>query len=152
MKIVIGFTGTQKGCTPEQYAMLQEQMISASRVGGSNVEVHHGDCIGADLQAHILAFQMDHIIVIHPPDDPSKRAFANSGIYRSPSCIVLPPKPYLERNQDIVDACDVLLACPDQMHERQRSGTWATVRRAWRAKKAVVLIYPNGFVEREVAA
>lgn len=146
--IVLGFTGSQHGCTPEQHEMLKEQMISASRVGGGDTTLHHGDCIGADLQAHALAFHMGYKIVIHPPEDESKRAFADSGIYHTPSTLLLPAKPYLERNHDIVDACDVLLSCPHQMSERQRSGTWATIRYAWRKNKPVVLIYPNGFVER----
>lgn len=149
MKIVIGFTGTQHGMTPEQHQMLQEQMIAASSAVG-DTEFHHGDCIGADLQAHALAYYMGYKVVIHPPEDESKRAFANNGIYQMHSAEVLSPKPYLDRNHDIVDACDVLIACPNQMAERQRSGTWATVRYAWRQKKAVILIYPNGFVEREV--
>src|SRR5437868_2223552 len=103
--------------TPEQHTMLQEQMISASRVGSGNTEFHHGDCIGADLQAHALAFHLGYKIVIHPGDIHEKRAYANNGIYHSNSAIVLGEKDNLARNQDIVDACDVLLATPDQMHE-----------------------------------
>lgn len=148
MSIVLGFTGTQKGMTPEQFEHLSEQMVSASRVGAGNTEFHHGDCRGADAEAHALAFHFGYKIVIHPPVVPDKRAFCNNGGFYTPSTTVLEEKDYMERNQDIVDVCDVLLATPDQMHSRLRSGTWATVRRAYDAKKPVVLIYPNGFVER----
>lgn len=151
--IVLGFTGTQKGMTKEQHDMLQEQMISASRVGAGETEFHHGDCIGADLQAHALAFHFGYRIVIHPGDNPEKRAYANNGIYRSESAIVMEEKAMMERNQDIVDAADVLLATPRDMTHRpstavRGSGTWATIWRAYKSNKPVVLIYPNGFVER----
>ena len=43
----IGFTGTQKGMTHHQLIKLLDELCSYS-----NIELHHGDCIGADAQAH----------------------------------------------------------------------------------------------------
>ena len=51
------------------------------------------------------------------------------------------PKPYLDRNRDIVDACEVLLATPDGP-ERLRSGTWSTVRYARKIGKPVEVRLP----------
>lgn len=58
--------------------------------------------------------------------------------------VVHEPRPPLERNRDVVDASDVLLACPGGMAEEQRSGTWATIRYARKAGKPVVIVWPDG--------
>lgn len=39
---------------------------------------------------------------------------------------------YLKRDDAMVRAADVLLAFPNSMREELRSGTWATIRRAWK--------------------
>jgi hypothetical protein len=49
----------------------------------------------------------------------------------------------LERNRDIVDATVALLAGPDGNRERQRSGTWATVRYARGIGNRPVAILPR---------
>lgn len=48
---------------------------------------------------------------------------------------------YMVRNDALVAACDVLLAFPKTSEEEQRSGTWATIRRARKAEKPVWM-YP----------
>lgn len=143
--MVLGFTGTQRGMTEDQFIALQEEVVKATRVGGY-ITLHHGDCIGADAQMHCIAHAMEFSIVVHPPLNPAKRAYADSGIYRGVT-VRLPPKEYLERNHDIVDACDVLLAAPSGP-EATRSGTWATIRYARRTGTPVVIIYPDGGVEK----
>lgn len=105
-------------------------------------EVHHGDCIGADAQCHEMALR---VAVIHPPSDPKKRAFCTPctpGQMRE-------PKPYLERNRDIVDESELLIACPRQQREVIRSGTWATVRYARSQGKRVWTLYPDGTTQNE---
>lgn len=85
-------------------------------------EVHHGDCIGVDQIFQIYANIGGVKTIAHPPSIDRFRAFTKSDV-------ILPPKPYLERNKDIVNACDFLIAAPDGP-ERVRSGTWSTVRYA----------------------
>ena len=87
-------------------------------------ELHHGDCIGWDDQCAIVARREGVKVVAHPPDDDRLRSF-------SASHIILPPKPYQDRNKDIVNAVDFLIAAPDGP-EKLRSGTWSTVRYAKR--------------------
>ena len=53
-------------------------------------------------------------------------------------------KPYLDRNKDIVDETNILMACPNKAEEVQRSGTWSTVRYARKVGKAVLIVYPSG--------
>jgi hypothetical protein len=94
----------------------------------------HGDCVGADAQAHAMAKADGFRVVIHPPSDDSKRAFCQGDA-------VLAPPPYLVRNRRIVDASGVLVATP-QGDEELRSGTWSTVRYARKIRRAIKIIAP----------
>ena len=53
-------------------------------------------------------------------------------------------KDYLDRNHDIVDETELLIACPKEPEEITRSGTWATIRYARKKKKKLRIILPNG--------
>jgi hypothetical protein len=115
----IGITGTRHGMSGVQRATLY-CLLKSVRM---STELHHGDCLGVDAEAHELANDFGLRTVIHPPADEKLRAWCHGDI-------VLPRKPYLERNRDIVDACDVLLAFPFEEKEQDRGGTWYTVRYA----------------------
>lgn len=128
----IGFTGTQIGMTDEQKKRLKillKQMKATS--------LSHGDCIGADEQAHKIAKSLGLEIYIHPPIDSSKRAFCKD------YDVIYPPKDYLKRNKDIVNESDRIIAMP-KGKEELRSGTWATVRYAKKQCKSIIVIYPSG--------
>lgn len=127
---VVGFSGTQNGTTREQEVWLAQRLLALAAT-----ELHHGDCVGADATAHRLGRFLGLRVVIHPPLDESRRAFCPDADE------VLPRKPYLDRNRDIVDACEVLLATPDGP-ERLRSGTWSTVRYGRRVGKSVEVRLP----------
>lgn len=47
-------------------------------------------------------------------------------------------------NRDIVAETDELIATPKGFQEERRSGTWATVRYALKARKPVTVIWPDG--------
>ena len=134
----IGFTGTQVGMTRDQkdsFRLLIARLLPT--------DFHHGDCIGADAEAHELVLEtipQKVFIHIHPPDIKTKRAFKTADD-------IWPEKPYLERNHEIVDATRMLIATPKGMTEEQRSGTWATIRYAWKVGgKKVFIIYPDGVI------
>lgn len=133
----IGFTGTQEGMT-----LAQKTRFSAVIRGLRPTEFHHGDCVGADAEAHDLAVGVAKKIVIHPPDSDAKRAFCPSKTVRS-------PRPYLERNQDIVNETHMLIAAPKANSEQLRSGTWATVRYARKIGRRVIIIWPNGDLKED---
>lgn len=101
------------------------------------VEFHHGDCVGADAEAHDFVRELAPkcTIVGHPPNIDRYRAFKQ--------CDVLwPCKPYLVRDRDIVVCADRLIATPKGSHEILRSGTWTTIRYARKAKKEPIVIKP----------
>jgi len=132
----IGFTGTQVGMTIHQRMVFMSLLVSKHPT-----EFHHGDCIGADAEAHDIAASINSItlanIFIHPPVIHFKRAWKKSAH-------IFPVLPYIQRNHNIVNQTDHLLAASKTMHETLRSGTWATVRYAQRQRKPVTIIFPDG--------
>lgn len=144
----MGFTGTRQGMTPAQKKVFE-------RLVWTNPETfHHGDCVGADSDAHdivVACLETPPLnvlsrtrIVIHPPiteTEAHQKLRANKADQYTIE--VLPAKPHLERNRDIVDACDVLVATP-KTRTKHRSGTWSTITYAKRMGKLVCIIYPDG--------
>ena len=100
----IGFTGTQIGMCKDQRNQLYHYLKDLGAT-----EFHHGDCIGADKQAHDIALAIGVDIIIHPPENDKKRAFCEGYKRRAK------PLPYLDRNRRIVDTCDVHLVGADQV-------------------------------------
>jgi hypothetical protein len=130
--MIVGFTGTRKGMNSAQKKTFTEVLENIWVA-----EFHHGDCVGADEQADkIIKKLYGKTSVIHPPDSPKNRAYCSG--------IVLPTKPALERDRDIVDVSGMLIATPLKSKEEIRSGTWHTIRYARKRSKPVVIIYPDG--------
>jgi len=135
----IGFTGTQSGMSHSQHERLMHILEDLDELGKDGItEFHHGDCFGADAEAHDIALHLGIAIIIHPPDNDDKRAFCRD------SSGDKMPKPYLVRNRDIVDASDILFATPKGVNEELRSGTWFTIRYAKSVKTPVWVIRPDG--------
>lgn len=140
----IGFTGTQHGLTTRQIAMLSMNLLRVRRENMSEpLEFHHGDCVGGDAQFHevVAALFPRHLevdsfkIIIHPPKNPSKRAWCQSKY-------ILPEEEYLVRNRHIADDSFRLMAAPATPHEVLRSGTWATVRYGLEIGVKVIILQP----------
>lgn len=130
----IGFTGTREGMSLRQRKAFAK-FLSQVRIQ----EFHHGDCKGADANAHniIMAIFGSHAdIHVHPPNEKSMRAFCSGTIYRA--------KPYLDRNRDIVNRTEILIATPFDSIEKLRSGTWSTIRYAKKIGRPVYIIFPDG--------
>lgn len=131
----IGFTGTQRGMTAKQSAEFREFCRKHRKL---ITEFHHGDCVGADAEAHDIVAQeigVD-IIWIHPGTNWTKRAHKDSPHVSAPA-------PNLERNRWIVTRTDALVACPGEAEEVLRSGTWMTIREARdRQKKPYRILLP----------
>lgn len=139
--MLIGFTGTREGLKPAQRQGLLNLLSNLKDVR----QAHHGDCTGADQEFHEAVealFNETVIIVSHPPINNKFRAYCDANI-------TFPTKDYLERNDDIVNSCDALIAAPNGFEEIKRSGTWYTVRRAREAGKLVIIVYPDGTLEKE---
>ena len=131
--MILGVTGSRR-VRPDRIVQKLKDFMRDSQV----TELHHGDCTGWDEQAYWAARALQIKTVAHPPLSNEWRAFTSSDV-------VLEPMPYLDRNKDIVSACDFLIAAPDGP-ERQRSGTWSTVRHAKRVGVRGV-VWVSGAVE-----
>lgn len=133
-----GFTGTQRGMTAKQKTATRHLLA-----GMNPCEFHHGDCIGADADAHELFRELKRgKVIIHPPTNSSKRALCKGNV-------ILAPLPYLDRNKEIVINSDVLIACPGEFEEQLRSGTWSTVRFARKQMRPIFIVFPDGTVKSE---
>lgn len=126
----IGFTGTQIGMSQHQKEQFVLKMLELSPV-----EFHHGDCEGADADAHLIVreFLPNVRIIIHPPEIMAKKACMKGDEYRK-------PKAYLVRNQDIVNETEFLFAAPKSNEEELRSGTWSTVRYARKVRRDIMIL------------
>lgn len=130
--IKIGFTGNREGLNEDQTAKILELL---SQYTNYIIHIYHGDCLGADTDFHKLCVDFKNnnttemVITIMPPDKNVMRGFNNGDI-------LMKPKPYLERNNDIVINSDIIIGCPlDKNNEILRSGTWSTIRKARKMNK-----------------
>ena len=134
----ISFTGTQEGMTRAQTIRVRN-LLTYGMDSWHEQFVHHGDCVGSDEEMHLLALEYGYNVHLHPPDNPSKKAFCKKGVV----CF-WPTKPYLKRNTDIAAAGEVLIATPKEYEEVLRSGTWSTIRRARKRGIPIFIIFPDG--------
>lgn len=140
----VGFTGTREGMTDAQKLTFRVAIIEPVEDPGK-LDFHYGCCVGADTDAARIVYHRGYRrIVGHPPNCDVNLSETALGFNTENH----DPLPYLARNKRIVDACDVLVACP-KGPEEQRSGTWSTVRYARKQKKRILIIWPDGRVTQE---
>ena len=133
MKKHVGFSGTRMGMTVDQ-AVTVEGLLTDNLDTGS---AHHGDCIGADADFHRLIRSKGLYVIGHPPLNNGLRAFCDFDECRE-------PKPYLERDRDIIDESDWAIFTPGTFREILRSGTWATIRYARKKNMNGFIVWPDG--------
>lgn len=146
---IIGFTGTRNGMTDPQKAKVHEELQSILAYVKAmpheytflDARAMHGDCVGADADFHHICKREGMTILIRPCTYESMRARCN-GIR------IAKAKDPMQRNKDIVADADILIATPPTHEEVRRSGTWATVRYMTKAQKPLIIIFPDGSVER----
>jgi len=133
VEIRMGFSGTREGMTNGQSKKVAD-IIDWFRPQ----EFHHGDCIGADAEIHVIARKHEYIWMIgHPPTDDSKRAFCEFDQIRL-------PQEYKARDKRIVIESNILVATPKDPFEVLRSGTWTTIRYGLEANIPVLIVRPDG--------
>jgi len=128
----IGFTGSREGMTQHQKEQFVLKMFDLLPT-----EFHHGDCEGADAEAHdiVREFFPKVKIIVYPPLSFRKRAMKQGDE-------ILAPEAYLKRDYRIVDSTDYLIGAPKTDMEQIRSGSWTTIRYARKTNK------PHTILER----
>lgn len=133
--MILGFTGTRYGMTGPQREAVAEFLRQHRPT-----ETHSGDCKGADSEfldaALLCADNFPPRTHGHPCDIVKWRANRHYDHLH-------PVKSSAERNRDIVEQSDNLLAAPGNLRERG-SGTWQTIRLAQDAGKIVTFVWPDG--------
>lgn len=137
MSFRFGFTGTRHGMTDAQKSALREFMR------GGTGELHHGDCVGADSDAHDIADECGYAVVIHPPTDYKLRAWRSVPLH-----MMKMEQSHFARNRAIVNDTISLIATPFEAEPQSRGGTWYTINFARRMGKVVVLIRPDGTIDQ----
>lgn len=142
--MILGFTGTRQGLTGAQLAGLPLALPIPPD------HLLHGGAQGADTQFDRWFRANWGAMTLHIEVYPSYGRHWNGD---DSSCLltVHPPMQPLARNVIIAKRCDRLLACPAEMNEVVRSGTWATVRYARNWEKPITLLMPDGTIRREPA-
>lgn len=136
--IRLGVTGTRYRLTTQQAIAARnwiDKLVKIELV----TELHHGACVGADEEILIIAKSYNLRTIAHP----SNFIYTTTKISSDET---LAPKDALERNRDIVDACNLLLALPQARQEKRLSGTWATIRYAERVGRQIRYIWPDGSI------
>lgn len=130
----VGITGTRNGMNEYQVRMVYQHLKDNYCEGA---EFHHGDCVGVDAEAALLAKEIGYKIIGHPgPNYDNLRAFVKCDESRE-------PKSHFARNRNIVDICDFLLVVPLQMERQPTGGTWYTYDYAVKKNKMFLVIYPK---------
>lgn len=133
--IRVGITGSRRGLTQDQLAVLT---VISRVIAPSVYEVHHGDCVGVDVQA-VEVFRRHNPSIVAVAWPPKVKTYAAN----HPSDFRHPPMDYLERNEKIVEAADLLLAFP----VGESRGTMHTWRAASELKRPRIRVAEDGFVE-----
>lgn len=129
--MIIGLTGTRSGMNEQQKAAVYE-FLKSQEVG----TLHHGDCVGVDVEVAELAKSLGWKVVCHPPIKDELRAFHKSNEFQSPLS-------YFARNRNIVDECELLMVVPYQDSPQNQGGTWYTHDYAVKKGKPVQIFYPG---------
>lgn len=134
--MIVGFTGTRKGMNG-----LQKKSFESLIRELSPSEFHHGDCVGADADAHNFVAELVPacVIHIHPPQDNLLRAWKIGAVTHEPLT-------HFARNRVIVDMCELLIGVSVSPVRLSQGGTWYTIDRAVKREKEVRVVWPNGQV------
>lgn len=132
----IGFTGTRQGMT-----LAQREAFRRTIRALAFDEFHHGDCVGADADAHdeVRRCCPNVRIIVHPPADETHRAHCRGDECRAPLT-------HFARNRAIVEETYMILGASLTPHRTERGGTWYTLDRAYRAGMIVHVHWPDGTV------
>ncbi len=142
----IGITGSREGMTPQQQAAFIEMLADHPKPFRWLL---HGCCVGVDEQAHWLAFELGISSIGYPPTDTRLMMEIDSQYPELQFQDLRMPKPYLDRNRDIVQDCDELWVFPKTLDTHIAGGTGYTYRYAKTARRLidVHIFWPNGDID-----
>lgn len=135
----IGVTGTRFGANPTQLSLIYSFLSEANLQEYG--ELHHGDCIGVDIEVASMARQLGYRIVCHPPLLNEHRGNFGGDEMREELS-------HFARNRNIVNSTSLLLVVPQQNEWQKYGGTWYTNDYALKVGKPRIIFFPNGTIEK----
>jgi hypothetical protein len=138
MPIKVGITGTRFGMNDLQFEQVSQFLSEYFEAGA---EFHHGNCVGVDAEAALIAKEIGYLIVSHPGPINCKHQ-SNVG-----GDVIMPPQTHFKRNRNIVDTCDGLMVVPLQNEHQPRGGTWYTYDYAVKIAKPIWFFPRTNFGE-----
>jgi hypothetical protein len=135
----VGCTGTRNALNQVQLDKIKLVLARIADHSTKPLELHHGDCVGADAQIAEIAKLCGFKLVVHPPVKSDLRAFHQGEESR-------PPLSYFARNRNIVNETEILIVAPKDDQWQPQGGTWYTHDYAVKQKKPVIIFYPRGVV------
>jgi hypothetical protein len=140
---VIGVTASRRGPTDRQRESLFGWVEQSTHIHEQLLLIH-GDCVGGDKSAHLVAVSLGLSTGIHPPVGDRFRAFCeptgSHGYIRQ-------PKGYFPRDRDIVMACNELIVMPMSLDWSFEGGTRYTHDYAVKMNRTRVMIWRDGRLE-----
>lgn len=140
----IGITGTRNGMNKIQFNNVGDWLADDSKFVDMRAryhEFHHGDCIGADVDGALMAFNLGYRIICHPPNEDKLRSFFEHNDETRPEAS------YFKRNRHIVDSVDHLIVVPMSNIRQSFGGTWYTFDYARKKETPLTVFYPDGRIE-----
>lgn len=131
-------TGTREGMTPAQIREFADML----RWTDANTMIH-GDCVGADRDAWVIATAANWSTMAYPSTADPKWHANTLSTFRADR------RPSLDRNRLIVDDCDTLYGFPKDMTQARTGGTWYTIRYAREVGRHLFIIWPDGSISEE---
>lgn len=119
LPLVLGFTGRND-------PMTHAQVLTVSGLLRGAEQVHVGTDGSADAAVRMMLREARTHVIPHPNRD-------DDG----------------DRNHDIVNSCEHLVAAPPAMFELKLSGTWDTIRYARQVGRPVTIVWPDGTTTTE---
>jgi hypothetical protein len=127
--------------TPRQLAALDAVLECLGEFG--RVTLHHGDCVGADEEAHRLARRRGARVEVHPGRGMTSSYLVPDLRARCEGDVVHPVLTHFHRNRRIVDLSDVVVAAPREAVRQHRGGTWYTISYAEQRGKTLAVLSPR---------
>lgn len=137
---IVAFTGTRRGMSQMQFDRFE---FECKKIGKMS-EFHHGDCVGADVQAATSIELSKLCTEIH--SWPGNIKSLNAGFK---AWCRHPPMDCLRRNRLMVDEADIVIACPLELSEQNHGGTWYTIKYARTKAVPLVICWRDGTVSEE---
>ena len=139
--MIIAFTGPRTGMSTRQQDSFTEIITTYAGyhfTTSQNLLFFHGGCNGSDIEARDIALACKEYQKIDIECFPGDKDQYENNIGFDQE--VHDQMPYLWRNKNMVNACNILIATPQSLVEELRSGTWSTIRYARKIKKPCLIL------------